>query len=248
MNFSRCILTATLVALLLSGCSFPTNKPLAVLEYAAPTGMETSKTLLVFLRGRGGSHKNFEAYGFIESARAAGIDAKIVAPNTHMGYFMSRKFVERLKVDVIDPAKAQGYEKVWLVGVSLGGLGSIIYSKNHPEDVDGAFLIAPFVGNDPILDEVIASGGPSEWSPGEFDATDDWQREIWQWLKAYPESEATPAFHMGYGDQDRLIKGQKLLAEVIGADRVIVVEGDHKYVTFAKIWEAFLERSIIQGE
>jgi len=248
MNFRRYLLCASLVALLLSGCSFPTNKPLAALEYAAPTGPEKSKTLLVFLRGRGGSHKNFEAYGFIKITRAAGIDAKIVAPNTHMGYFMSRKFVERLKTDVIDPSRAEGYEKVWLVGVSLGGLGSIIYSKNHPEDVDGAFLIAPFVGNDPILDEIIAAGGPIEWSPGEFDPTDDWQREIWRWLRSHSEDQDTPPLYMGYGDQDRLIKGHELLSDVLGKDRVIIVEGDHNFVTFAKIWESFLDRSIIQGE
>ena len=46
----------------------------------------------------------------------------MVAPNAHFGYYFGETLVNRLKVDIIDPSKVKGYENVWLVGASMGGL------------------------------------------------------------------------------------------------------------------------------
>jgi hypothetical protein len=245
-SFLKVMVLGTLLSL--AGCSLPTNKPLSILEYSPPIGTDANDTLIVMLRGRSGSHKNFEKYGFIEACRARGLDTKILAPNTHMGYFMSRRFVDRMKTDVIDPAKQEGYDKIWLVGVSLGGLGSLIYTQDHPEDITGVFLISPFTGNDKILDEIIAQGGPLSWDPdatGEKDS--GWQRGFWKWLKTIPEQQNLPPIHLSYGRQDRLIKGQQLLATLLPEEQVFTLEGDHKYTTFAQLWETFLDREIIQN-
>jgi len=247
MNSNLIKITSLSILLSLLGCSLPTNRPLSVLDYPPPVGTDTNNTLIVMLRGRSGTHKNFDKYGFIEAIHARGIDAKIVAPNTHMGYFMSRSFVERLKTDVIDPAKNAGYEKIWLVGVSLGGLGSLLYTRDHPEDVDGVFLISPFTGNDEIIDEIIAQGGPSTWNPDAVDNSDaDWQRDFWRWLKTTPNRQDLPPIYLGYGSEDRLIKGQELLATLLPNERVFTLEGDHNFTTFAQLWETFLDRSVFQ--
>ena len=52
--------------------------------------------------------------------------------------------VDRLKEDVINPAKEKGYTKIWLVGISLGGLGSLLYAMEHPSDIEGMLVLAPY--------------------------------------------------------------------------------------------------------
>ncbi len=76
--------------------------------------------------------------------------------------------VERLKADIINPAKAKGYEKFWLVGTSMGGLGALIHSRFYPEDAEGVFVISPFLGYDKIIGEIGSQGGLRQWEPGEY--------------------------------------------------------------------------------
>jgi len=96
------------------------HKPLETLYYTAkPIG---NRHLIVFLRGLGGTsrclwapHKCFEAEGFVESVQKRRLPFDMVAPDTHFGYYKDRTLVERLTEDVIRPAKAKGYEKMWQI-------------------------------------------------------------------------------------------------------------------------------------
>ncbi|MGE5173202.1 MAG: hypothetical protein ACM3MD_05175 [Betaproteobacteria bacterium] len=53
----------------------------------------------------------------------------MIVVNAHMGYYLNGTVFTRLKEDVIEPAKARGYDQIWLVGNSLGGYGSISYGN-----------------------------------------------------------------------------------------------------------------------
>lgn len=125
-----------LMTLTISGCS--TNAPLQSLYYPAEESI-SQENMIVFLRGRGGSHEDFSNKGFVDAIKTRKLPYDMIAPNAHFGYYMGETLVERLKVDIIDPARARGYEKIWLVGASMGGLGALIYSRYHPEDV-GRYL------------------------------------------------------------------------------------------------------------
>ena len=58
-----------------------------------------------------------------------------------------------------------GYGEIWLVGVSMGGLGAFFHERAYPAQVTGLILLAPFVGDDrKLLAEIDAAGGAVAWA------------------------------------------------------------------------------------
>jgi pimeloyl-ACP methyl ester carboxylesterase len=237
-------------AVLLSGC-FSGKAPLDVLKYEA---RPRNENLIVFMRGMGGtlncvidSHGCFETESFVTAVLDRGLPYDMVAPNAHFGYYRERTLQERLRTDVILPARAAGYRKIWLVGVSMGGLGALLYTCLHPEDVQGVLTLGPYLGDDDIIEEIMDAGGVSEWQPGEYDPTEDWQRMLWDWLKHYPhQSDSRAPIYIGIADADPYFRDQELLAQYLPSGRAIMVEGKHRFSTFKKAWEIFLNRGLLR--
>ncbi len=229
-----------LAATLLSGCMpWGGYRPLAVLRYQTATPPENT-ALVVFLRGMGGSHRSFERMGVVAAVRRQGLALDMVAPDSHFGYYFSRSLVPRLKEDVLDPARSQGYRRIWLVGVSMGGLGAMMYLRAHPEDLAGVCIISPFLGYDGIVEEVAAAGGIRRWSPGQADP-DDWERIFWGWLKAYAAAPGNrPPVYLGYGTEDRMVTGHRLLEEILPPKRVYRVPGGHRPEVMKRLLLQFL--------
>jgi len=241
-----------LPVMLMTGC-FSTGKvPLEVLKYESTP--ERNKNLIVFLRGMGGTkncifdcHECFEKVGFVEAVRMRGRSYDMIAPNTHFGYYNDRTLIVRLKEDVIQPAKAMKYEKIWLVGTSMGGLGSILYLKEHTKNIDGILLLGPFLGDRLIIDEIYSAGGIDQWEPGDYDEEDDWQRMLWHWLKEYIRHDSVhPPIYLGIGTEDFNYRSHKLLASALSPEHVIEVSGKHRFSTFKRIWDIFLDRQILK--
>lgn len=239
----RWITAVLILAVWVAGCSG--KKPLETLRYES--GPNRHKGLIVFLQGMGGTtscftagHKCFAAEGFVEAVRSRDLPYDMAAPGAHVGYYKDRTLEERLRTDVILPARAQGYERIWLVGVSMGGLGSLLYTKHHPADVDGVLTLGPFLGYDRIIDEIIAAGGVARWQPGEIDS-DDWQRMLWLWFKEGEKRPNAAPIFLGYGENDPYVKAHRLLAATLPSQQVLAVDGGHSFSTFRKIWETFLD-------
>jgi len=140
-----------LLIFLVYGCSF--NSPLNTLYYETEKSF-SQKNMIIFLRGRGGDHNDFESQGFVNEVIKRKLPYAMAAPNAHFGYYFGETLVSRLKIDIIEPAKLKGYNKFWLVGVSMGGFGSLIYAKQHFEDIEGICLISPFLGYEKIISEI----------------------------------------------------------------------------------------------
>ena len=90
----------------------------------------------------------------MQAARDRSIDADLVAVRAHWGYYEKHIVVERLHQDVILPARAKGYRHIWFVGISLGGWGSLQYVRQHAKEIEGMLLLAPFLGEKKVFDEV----------------------------------------------------------------------------------------------
>lgn len=75
-----------------------------------------SPTLIVFLPGAQEVPQDIVREGFVDQVRARGIDADVVVADAHLGYFYGGVFEQRLREDVVQPARAQGYRSVWLAG------------------------------------------------------------------------------------------------------------------------------------
>lgn len=224
-----------------NGCFPRAAIPIPVLEYGRMDASE-NKHLLVLLRGLGGSSEDFHEHGLIQEIRTRRLPFDISVPDAHFGYYRSRTLEQRLKMDVIQPARRKGYRQIWLAGFSMGGLGSLFYLKRYQNDVDGVILVSPFMGWDPILDEIEASGGIHHWTPKR--ESDNWQHLIWGWVKNYIDApEAYPPIYLGYGSQDGMTgKGPALLSAALPKERVFAVTGRHDYKTFISIWNAHLDR------
>jgi len=225
----------------LSGCAMIAPAPMDVLTYENPNKAVADKQLFVFLRGLGGSHHSFEEKGLVADVWARGLPFDIVAPNAHFGYYGERNLIVRLKEDVIDPARAKGYKKIWLVGVSMGGLGAMLYLKERPQDIAGIYLIAPFLGSQPLLSEIEAAGGVRQWDPGAYVAEEDWQRMLWHWIKKTVADCPAKIVYLGYGTDDTYKKGSQILAPLLPQDRVCTIDGGHDYETIKALWQIFLE-------
>jgi pimeloyl-ACP methyl ester carboxylesterase len=225
----------------LSGCALFAKAPMDVLTYECPNKEAAHPRLIVFLRGMGGSHYSFEEEGLVADVWARGLPFNMVAPNAHFGYYGDRNLIARLKEDVIDPARARGCEKIWLVGVSMGGLGALLYLMERPQDIAGVYLISPFLGTQSFLAEIEAAGGVRQWDPESYKTEEDWQRMLWHWMKTTIADHPDKIVYLGYGTDDPYKSGPQLLAPLLPPDRVYAIDGGHDYRTLKALWKIFLE-------
>ncbi len=225
---------------IICGCVATPQVPIESLYYSTKaTGQ--AENLLVLLRGIGSSNSIFAEEGVIDEIRNRHLPFDIVAPDTHFGYFRSHTLEERLKTDIIDPARIKGYKQIWLAGFSLGGLGSLFYLRSHPDDINGVLLTSPFLGWDSIIHEIKDAGGVSSWEQTTTE-TNDWSRLIWSWIKEYAKTpESYSPIYLGYGKNDWLSnEGPPLLATIIPKERVFSASGNHTIGTFKVLFSQHL--------
>ena len=103
--------------------------------------------------------EDFIAQGFVKTIRESNLDADILLANAHFGYYKNRCLEDRLYEDVILKAKACGYHNIWLVGISMGGVGSLVFLRKYSEAVNGVVLISPFLAQPEIYDEIKNAAG-----------------------------------------------------------------------------------------
>jgi len=181
---------------------------------------------------------DFVAHGFIAAARAAGRFGEIAAVETGMEAYLDGSIVRRLH-ETIGSVRTDG-ARVWLAGISLGGLGALLYAKAHPEAVAGILLLSPFIGTRGTVAQVIAAGGFDAWQPPEGEAATR-EHRLLQWLKAYSSGGAQwPDIYLGYGENDRFAASYRLLAGLLPAARVVTEAGGHDWETWTVLWGRIL--------
>jgi pimeloyl-ACP methyl ester carboxylesterase len=234
-----------IISLLLCGCvgSMRAPVPMRLAEHAAPA--TPAQCLFVFLPGMGDRAETFEKRGFVDAIRQRNLSADVHAADATFGYYLKGTFLERLNADVITPAKARGYREIWLVGPSMGGFGTLFYSRAHTADITGVLAIAPFLGEKEVIKEIIEAGGLKNWvAPPRVETPDrdNYQRELWRWLQAATRGqEPAPLIFAGYGTSDRLSISDSLLTAELPPSRVFLTEGGHEWPAWQRILGAFLD-------
>lgn len=197
-----------------------------------------SDKLIVFLPGIFDTAESFKKEQFFKLAREAGITADMVAAGTNVRHLINNNLVERLNTDIFSLAKNQGYQKIWLVGISLGGLSSLLYYKEKFDGLCGVALFAPYLANNALYKRIIKSGGIKAWkSEPSNDAETMSQQSLWQWLKQQQDKNNLEYIYLGYGKQDRFVGASKLLTELLNKNNVVSLEGKHNWETWRKIWQ-----------
>lgn len=244
-------LLTLITAAALIGCVVPmaAPTPLRSIEYANPSG--PARCLFVLLPGMGDRAEAFEKRGFVDELRAHSLSADIRATDATFGYYMRGTFLDRLAADVIAPAKARGYQEIWIAGPSMGGFGSLFYTHARTADISGVLAIAPFLGDRDVIEEITAAGGLKNWKPPAAVAQmdrDNYQREMWRWLQAVTQGrETAPPIYLGYGDADKLGPADSLLRAELPPSHVFMTNGAHEWGAWRRVLKSFLESPEFAG-
>lgn len=216
------------------------------LHYEAARG--DSRALLVMLPGVGSDADEFAAHGFVASVRDRHLPIDVIAAKPGIDLYLDGKVVESLHEDIIAPALTRGHRQLWLLGISLGGLGALLYAAAQRAAVDRLILLAPFIGTPGTIAELSRAGGFSAWSATKSRATAA-ERQALQWLQDFvARPPVRPALCLGYGRDDRFAGGHKLLAELLPREHVAVVDGGHDWDTWAALWQELLKRPLFSPE
>ena len=225
----------------------------------APRG---TTPLLVMLPGAGHGADDFVRAGFIAELRERNLQVDVLAVDAHSHFYLDKSIVTRLHEEVIAPALVArpAPASLWLLGISLGGMGASLYARAHPGTVAGLVLLAPFFAVRGTIAEVTRAGGLAQWQPGAV-AADDEERLLLQWLKAYRAdmpadmpgdssaglANAAPAIRLGYGTNDRYAPASSLLEARLPAAQVATVAGGHDWDTWIVLWRQLLDRGLFAG-
>lgn len=198
----------------------------------------------MLLPGRLDRPEKFRDAGFARAVASRHLALDLVAVDSHLGYFRERTVVERLQTDVIGPARAAGYDTIWIVGTSLGGLGGLLYLRDHPQDLAGVFAIAPYLGAPAVIDEIERAGGPAKWPAPATVADSDVGRELWSWLAPWASGGQSVPLHLGWGTGDDFDRSNRMLAGLLPPERVYTAAGGHDWQVWEHLWEEFLDRQM----
>ncbi len=191
-----------------------------------------ARTLIVFLPGLKDRARVFEKEGFVELVRQHHLAADIVEADAHVGYYVKGNVVRRLERDVIEPAERRRYQRIILVGVSMGGYGAVRYVMAHPNQIAEIVLLSPFLGAGPFERELAQPNDP------DF-------KETWDWINHFPVGKPHPRIVLGYGHLDAFVKTDRDLAERLPPADVINLFGAHIWPTWHKLFEQMLERQLL---
>lgn len=211
------------------------SAPLDCLHYPAPGGADI---LLIMLPGVGIAAGDFAEQGMIAAVRAQAPPIDIIVAQPDTGLYLEHGVTGALHEQLVRPALARGVTRLWLLGISLGGMGALLYASTYPQHVEGVLLIAPFLGTRGTVAELVRAGGLGRWSAQNSNATLP-EQTLLRWLQAHPPQQA-PALYLGYARQDRFAPAHRLLAERLPARRVAVAPGGHDWPSWRALWHQLL--------
>ena len=236
-----------LLALLLAACSAggDVTRPVPTLFLPAA---QPAHRLVVMLPGRGDSLDSLARTGVAQMIHEQWPDADLVLAGLTMPFYRQGRAVERLRDEVLIPAHAERYGQVWLAGISLGGLGALMYDRAHPGDIDGMLLVSPYLGDEPLYREIQAAGGLSHWRPGPVQplSPQNYQRELWRSIQHWPPAR-TRSVWVAYGDSERFRDRIRLLATRLPPGHVFELPGHHNWTLWRPAVRTLLEHASRQG-
>ena len=215
-------------------------------DRAAPSS--STHSLLVLLPGAYMRAQDFVTHGFIDAARRTGQAIDIAAADTGMKCYLDGSIVKQLHDEAIVPGRANGASRIWLAGISLGGLGALLYTQAYPDLVEGLLLISPFIGTRGAVAGIVKAGGFEDWQPPAGDAVTG-EHRLLQWLKTHrPGGAVRPEIYLGYGRDDRFVTSYRLLADILPAERVVTAAGGHDWETWKVLWDQLLCETLFGAE
>lgn len=238
-------LLAPVLGLLLAGCTAggDITKPIPTAFMPAP---RLAHRLVVMLPGRGDDLQSLGESGIARLIQQAWPDADVMLTGLTMPYYLQGQAPRRLHDEVIEPARRPGYRQVWLFGISLGGMGALLYDRDYPGQVDGLLLISPYLGDRPIYREIRDAGGLAKWNPGPPQAMTPatFQHELWRHLQQWSKDPArVRSVWVAYGESERFRPAIELMSPQLPPGHVVMLPGHHNWKLWAPAARALLQRA-----
>lgn len=232
-----CITASLLLTSCLPGGTTQTKIPFVQIEASRSS---SNKVLVVILPGRGDDVANLKASGIAESIQAEMPEADVVLAGITFAYYMEGRMPQRLREEIMLPARERGYQEIWLVGASMGGMGALMYDREYPGDAKGLVLLAPYLGSKKVLEQINQSGGLQNWEAGPVPAMVDrnnFDRELWRYLKTWQAqgNSRSKDVWLAYGDKDKLKAATPPLQKLLPPDHVFVRPGGHAWVVWTPV-------------
>lgn len=241
----RALLLA-LVASLLAAC-FPRGDSSLPIPHALVPAPQAATRLVVVLPGRADDLAAMQRSGMAEAVQSAWPDADVILTGLSLDYYMQGQAAQRLHNEIVAPARSRGYRQVWLAGASMGGMGTLMYDRQYPGEMDGLILLAPYLGERALLAEIAESGGIASWDAGPAPAAldrDNFNHELWRHVQRWSNDPAQAArVWLAYGDRDRLRRAMPLLEPALDPGQVLVRKGGHDWPVWAAATAEILRRA-----
>jgi pimeloyl-ACP methyl ester carboxylesterase len=215
--------------------------------YDVAPGEVEERILLLMLPGAKNTPQQLVENGFIRALRERNLPVDVLALNAHVDLYLDRSNIERLLHRTMDEIRTLGYGRIWLLGISLGGSGAMICVTQRTPEIEGVFLLAPFLGTRGLIAEAEAAGGLHYWHAGEIESRDH-ERELLDQIRRSPlAAEEFPTVYLGYGSEDRYRGASVLLSDHLPKHRVVVTAGGHDWETWIVLWNALLDKRPFLG-
>lgn len=229
-----------LLALLLAtlaGCANLGDRRQPIPTIVLPPPVEAARApLVVVLPGRRDDAARMARRGVAASIQTAWPQAEVVLTGATLDYYLDGGLPRRLHEEIIAPALAGGGRELWLVGISLGGMGALAYDRAYPDQADGIILLAPYLGGRALLADIQAAGGIAAWQPGPVPDRldrDNALRELWRHLQGFVAApERGARIWLAHGDRDRLRRAVPLIAPLLPPDQVLERHGGHSWTVW----------------
>lgn len=193
--------------------------------------------LMALLSGTYSEPEDFVREGFPQALRAHGIEAEVVMAGVRAAWVADGSIVGRIDECVVRPGRSRGRSRIWLAGISLGGLAALGYAARNGAELEGVALISPYPATREVLREVDAAGGLARWDP-DIPDEGDLEREAWRWLAR--RGEGAPDVVCYFASGDRFADGQRRMADTLAPGCARELPGGHDWSAWRALWDAFL--------
>ena len=237
-----------IAATTLSSCVSIGNADDPIATILVPATVPTAdRTLVIVLPGFGSNARDLEKHGIGEAVHQGWPQADVLLTSATFAYYSHRNIIARLDQDIVQPARRQGYKEIWLAGASVGGMGVLFYEHEHPGEMTGLVLLAPWLGSEGTLDGIRKAGGLRQWEPGPVPTVvdnDNYQRELWRVAKDWSGNSALAArVWLICGTNDRLLPTSRLLATAIPPSHYLELPGgSHSWASFVAATKQIVTR------
>ncbi len=222
---------ATLV-LMLSACAAggDVRKPIPTEEFLA--AKQPAHRLVVMLPGRGDDLDSLKRKNVAAIIQESWPDADVILTGLTMPFYREGRASNRLHDEIVAPAQANGKREIWLIGISLGGMGGLLYEHEYPGRVAGLLLLSPYLGDDGIHSQIREAGGLQAWQPGPTQTlnSDTFQYELWRTLKVLTGNpKRARDVWLAYGADEPFRKPIEMVSSSLPSGQVLMLPGEHDW-------------------